>query len=271
MKKTYSALTPVIAGAIGIIFLLGNAGGVALVQKADRTGSPLSSGPCQACHSSGNFNTSIDLKMLKDNQPITSYMPGEVYTMRVIVKANMNAQQYGFQAVALAGAGHAQAGTFQNPPTGVAIRTVNNRTYPEQQYPSLKDTFQVDWVAPAVGTGDVRVYAAGVATNANGNSNGDGAAFINTTLTEEGASSVQATRPDGWAILSHRPGVFVELQVPGSRSTITIYDLQGSIRSVQHLNGANQVRIDLGGLPAGCYLLAWEGQLARWTEKIVVP
>ena len=271
MKLAHFTWPLAMAGVCALVILLGNAGGAALVQKTDRTGSPLSPGPCQACHSSGNFNTSVDIRMLEGGQPVTSYMPGEVYTLRVVVKANQNAQQYGFQAVALAGAGHSQAGTFQNPPIGVAIRTVSNRSYPEHQYPSLKDTFLLDWQAPPAGTGDVRLYAAGVATNANGNSGGDGAAFISTTLTEEGASTVQHSRPEGWAIISHLPGEYLELQVPDTRSSITVYDLHGKVRSVQHLNGTDQIRLDLGGWSAGCYLLVWEGQHTRWTEKIMEP
>ncbi len=261
----------VISGMIGMIFLLGNAGGAALVQKTDRTGSPLSPGPCQTCHTSGNFNTSVDAKLLQDNNPVTTYMPGEVYILQVVVNANQNAQQFGFQTVALQGQGNSQAGSFQNPQTGVAVRTVNNRFYPEQQYPSLKDTFRLEWVAPIAGTGDVKFYTAGVATNANGNSGGDGSAFTNMTIQEFGASSVQNSRPDGFEIIAHTAGISIELSVPEVAGQIVIYDLMGNMRSVRPYQGSSQIQIDLTDLNAGAYFLHWRGSTSSWTEKFIVP
>ena len=128
--------------------MLGNAGGVALVQKLDRTASPLSPGPCQECHSNGNFNPTVNIKLIEGGNPVTTYIPGNVYILQVVINANQNAQQFGFQAVALHGSGNLQAGTFQNPPVGIAVRTVNNRSYPEHKFPSLLDTFRLEWLAP---------------------------------------------------------------------------------------------------------------------------
>ncbi len=259
------------SGLIGAVFLLGNAGGAALVQKTDRTGSPLSPAPCQTCHSSGKFNTSVDIQLIQGDDPVTTYVPGEVYTLKVIVNANENAQQFGFQAVALSGQGHDQAGTFQNPQTGVAIRSVNNRSYPEQQYPSLKDTFQLEWVAPMAGTGDIKIYSAGVATNANGNSGGDGAAFANITIQEFGVSSIATNRPAGFDIISYLPGNSMVLMVPEQDGQLMIYDLMGRIHHVQSYRGINQVSLDLSSLHSGTYLLHWKGSTSMWTENFFIP
>ncbi len=255
----------------GAILVLGNAGGAALIQKLDRTGSPLSEGPCQACHSNGNFNPNIDIKLMDGGDPVLSYMPGEVYTLQVVVNANPNAQQFGFQAVALHGSGNIQAGTFQNPPVGIAIRTVNNRSYPEQKFPSLQDTFRVEWVAPAAGTGDVKIYAAGVATNANGNSSGDGSAFSNITIQENGASEINNLTAISVQILSHLPGQFIDIQTPDQQGLITLVDLQGRYVQSMHAQGSLPMRIDLQGLMPGIYLLHYRGQTGTWTEKLHIP
>jgi hypothetical protein len=271
MMKKYSLLLLIISGIIGTIMMLGNAGGVALIQKLDRTASPLSNGPCQECHSSGNFNTSVDIKLISDGNPVTKYIPGTVYTFQVVINANQNAQQFGFQAVALQGPGNSQAGTFQNPPTGIAVRTVNNRSYPEQKFPSLVDTFRLEWLAPVAGTGDVKLYAAGVATNANGNSAGDGAAFSSLTIQEDGASFITDNRPTGFRIVSLVPGQFIQLQVPDQAGEIALYDLQGRLIQTAKHQGTDQLQVDLHTQMSGIYLLQWRGPAGMWTEKILIP
>lgn len=269
--KNYSLLLLIISGIIATIMMLGNAGGVALIQKLDRTASPLSPGPCQECHSNGNFNPTVNIKLIEGGNPVTTYIPGSVYILQVVINANQNAQQFGFQAVALQGSGNLQAGTFQNPPVGIAVRTVNNRSYPEHKFPSLLDTFRIEWMAPPVGTGDVKLYAAGVATNANGNSAGDGAAFSNITIQEEGASSVVDNQPTRFQILSHIPGHFVDLQLPDQQGVITLVDLQGRFISTKKHQGTDQIRLDLNAQITGIYLLHWRGPSGMWTEKIFIP
>ncbi len=251
--------------------MLGNAGGVALVQKLDRTASPLSPGPCQECHSNGNFNPTVDIKLISGGVPVTSYIPGTVYILQVVINANQNAQQFGFQAVALHGAANLQAGSFQNPPLGIAIRTVNNRSYPEHKFPSLQDTFRLEWLAPAGGTGNVKIYAAGVASNANGNSGGDGAAFSNITIEEDGASSLENSRPTGFKILALIPGQFIDLQLPDQQGVVTLVDLQGRLVNTKSHQGTDRMSMDLNTLIPGIYLLHWRGPSGMWTEKILIP
>lgn len=267
-NKTVPLVT---AGLIAVIFLLANAGGAALVQKTDRTGSPLSPAPCQTCHSSGKFNTSVEVQLIQGGNPVTAYIPGELYLLQVMVHANENAQQFGFQAVALKGQGNEQAGTFQNPQAGVAVRTVNNRSYPEHQFPSLKDTFRLEWVAPVSGSGTVKFYTAGVATNANGSSSGDGSAFTDITIQEFGVSAVQHNRPAGFEILAHIPGITMDIAVPETAGQLVIYDLMGHVRKDLSYQGTSQLQMDLSSLHAGAYLLHWRGRSSSWTEKFIVP
>jgi hypothetical protein len=239
---------------------LGNAGGAAQVQKADRTGSPAGFGTCQSCHDNNAFGPSLDLKLLSQGQPVTSYIPGESYTLRVIVKANQNASTFGFQAVALIPGSNAQAGSFKDAPSGVAVRSLNNRQYPEHTFPSQKDTFQLTWVAPAAGTGNVRFYSAGIAANGNGNDGGDGAASANIILTEQAPSSTE-------------PGA--EALVPN----FLVYDGQLSLPSFQGPGQLATARVDAGApvrmpLPAlrpGITVASFVTDSQRLAAKVFVP
>ncbi|MDV7390195.1 choice-of-anchor V domain-containing protein, partial [Arthrospira platensis SPKY1] len=102
------------AALLTALTFMGSAGGVANVQKLDMTGSPVSVGVCANCHLNNAFNPSVDLKVLDGETPVTKYVPGQTYTLQVVVKASPNASTFGFQAVALNSAGIGQAGTFQN-------------------------------------------------------------------------------------------------------------------------------------------------------------
>ena len=269
MKKITTLLLGFTA-LCAVVLLESNAGGAALVQKADRTGGPLSDGPCQVCHSSGLFNPSIDIQVQQNGMTVDAYQPGEVYTLRVQVNATPNAQQFGFQAVALSGPDDLQAGSFQNAPLGVAVRTVDGREYPEQSFPSLNDTFTVEWVAPLAGTGDVRFYAAGVATNGNGNSAGDGGAFSNLTLPEADPSSVADVEEPTLEILQLVPGQSVTVRLPDATGRLSIFDLSG--RPAWSLDRAMEIQdVPLDRLPAGPAILSWSDGQRRAVLKVWIP
>ena len=168
----------------GLCFLfISNSNGPGEVQGLDRTGSPLSPGPCQACHSAGAFSPGIEVNVLEGDNPVSSYVPGESYTLRVKANHTGSPAGYGFQAVALQADDDSQAGNFSNPSTDVQITTLNGRQYPEHNKRSNNDTFEVDWEAPVEGTGDVNFYSSIVVANGSGGNAGDGSVFLNTPLT----------------------------------------------------------------------------------------
>lgn len=63
----------------------------------DRTGSPVSSATCAACHSGGGFNVSVSLDVFDPvaGIPVTSYVPGTTYQVTYAVTGNASA--YGFK------------------------------------------------------------------------------------------------------------------------------------------------------------------------------
>ena len=150
--------------------LMNNAAGPGEVQGKDRTGSPLSEGACNVCHNDGAFNPAVSVELLKDNQPVDKYQPGETYNLKVTISPGQgDPPAFGFQAVALSGSNNDNAGSWGTPPTGIQTVTVDNRDYVEHSTPSSSNnSFEVEWTAPQAGTGEVRIYAAGNAVNLNG-------------------------------------------------------------------------------------------------------
>ena len=63
--------------AFALIVLQSRSGGAAANGLGDRTGSPLSSSTCSACHSGGSFSPAFTT-VVKDagQNPVTSYTPG---------------------------------------------------------------------------------------------------------------------------------------------------------------------------------------------------
>lgn len=171
--------------------LLSNSGGVANRQAVDRTGSPLGTGSCGSCHSGGNFSPTLSIQLLDGNTPVTRYSPGKVYEARVSIAASNNPRGYGFQLVALSGAGNIRGGTFGDAPAGFSKVTLANRVYVEQSSVRSSPVLSIPWTAPAAGSGSVRFYSAGLAVNGNGGTGGDSPVQLNLpVIIDEDASSI---------------------------------------------------------------------------------
>lgn len=160
---------------------------------SDRTGSPVSSGSCTGCHSSpGSFGTTtVSVQVLDGATPITSYVPGQTYTVQTTITAGSGSPgRYGSQVVALlSGAGNPQAGSFGTPSTiGTRISTLNGREYFEHGNGSnTTGVFTAPWTAPAAGSGAVTLYGIGMAANNNGGVGGDNVSSQITVSLSEGA------------------------------------------------------------------------------------
>ncbi len=247
----------------GALLLLNNSSGAAEVQNADRTNSPLSNAPCTACHSSGAFSPSVALAVLDDGNPIEQYTPGETYQLRVTANHTGSPASFGFQAVALAGSDNAQAGSFSNPPNGVQITPLNGRQYPEHSQRNESNVFEVDWTAPASGTGEVRFYSSVVAANNGAGSGGDGSAFLQqpVTIAEGEPNSSNEVPPllSDFRAFPNPTAEVVQLELESQDAgvfAITAFNLMGQAvyRQQQAVKPGRQIiRIAVQDWPAGLY------------------
>ncbi len=257
MKKHVLTLS-VIFGGLWII-LSSNASGAGQDQGTDRTGSPLSGDTfCGDCHGANAFRPTIEIAVLDGANPIQSYTPGRVYTMRVTISATTGTPAgYGFQAVALNNA-NGTAGVFGTTPSGVRTIDLGGRRYIEQTRRSTSNTFSIPWTAPARGAGRVRVFAAGVAANGSGSS-GDGAVKGELALSESGSTSLpESARLKVEVDVFPNPATdFVQVRLKGTDRPrnlfVDLVDAQGRLLQRQVL--PEQVELDVRALSAGTYFL----------------
>lgn len=168
----------------------GNASGPGKVQNTDRTGSPLSPGYCNACHSGGSFGTDVSLLLVDaNNDTVGEYIPANSYTLKVSIAAS-GAEGYGFQTVPLT-SGNIGAGTFGTPAAGTQITSIGPAAYFEHSSRSGAGNFEIEWTAPEAGTGAVTFYAAGNAVNANFGPSGDNADTTSMIIAESLSSGLR--------------------------------------------------------------------------------
>lgn len=256
--------------ALLAVLFLNNSTGAGLNQGVDRTGSPLSPGYCNECHSANAFSPSLAVRLIDTSgQAVTSYTPGASYRLEVVINTQTAALRYGFQAVALTGAANTNAGAFATA-TGIRVVNIAQRQYAEQQNKSASNTFRVPWTAPASGSGPVRFYAAGVAANNNGTNNGDGAARLTDPLVipELTSSATEVEElPIRLAAFPNPAHDYVTVRIDGASgfmADVLLFDASG--RLVQRdtrpvLPGRTEWNIDMANLSNGQYWIEIRDEL----------
>lgn len=258
---------------------LQNSNGAAAVQEADRTGSPLSSANCSACHGGGNFNPVLTATLLDGEIPATSYTPGKTYTLRIDMAANNNPAAYGFQAVALRESDNSNAGSFSDAPTGFRVINLNNRQYAEHSSRRNSPGFDIKWTAPAAGSGTVNFFAAGIASNANSGISGDNAAALENPLSIEEAISTATRDHHTTPIFDLFPNpasgekIFLRMERPAQDMVLSIFSIDGkrlySTRKAL-LQADEKVGIPIAGLAPGLYQLTLRSVKVQGSRLFVI-
>ena len=166
-------------------------GGFAAVSGEDGTGGPYTTEECDGCHGGGSYNPTIEINLIDSGMNITSsYIPGDTYTVQMVIAATSGSPAgYGAQGLAL-NTSNLQAGTFNSAITpNSQITNLSGRQYIEHDGRNAAGIFEYEWVAPAIGTGDVIIYASGLAVNGSG-TGGDSYTFANTKNLTENALSI---------------------------------------------------------------------------------
>ena len=161
-----------VLGALATAFVLTSYSS-GITSTGDATGSPLSNRNCAGCHNGGTFGTDTQVRLLDANgAAVASYVPGETYRLQVEIATTTAPGGYGMQAVVL-DARDAQAGAFGTPPSGLRVSARGSVDYVDHTRRLPDAVHEIEWRAPAAGTGTVSVYAVGNAVNGNGGTSGD--------------------------------------------------------------------------------------------------
>jgi|APTNR8051073442_1049403.scaffolds.fasta_scaffold00694_19 hypothetical protein len=266
--------------ALAAYLFMGSATGAGANQNVDLTGSPLGGGIfCSFCHMGGSFSPTLAVQVLDNGTPVTAYEPGKTYSLRVAITAGSGTpSRYGFMAVALTGATNQGAGAFGTPPAGMRKTTISNRVYVEHNTPSVSNTFEVEWTAPAAGTGDVRFYSAGNATDNSNSITGDNPVRLTTplTLTEMATSNLATT--ELFRQLSAWPNPVsdqLNIRIVAANSGLfkmDVLDAQGRwLRSeqVQLAAGENNLRRDWSDATPGVYFVNFSDGEGQATLRVL--
>lgn len=247
-------------------FMLASENGVAEDQNKDRTGAPGSQNTCNnaTCHTANAFETSSTIQVLDQNtqMPITSYSPGETYDVIFTVSA-AGASTYGFQATVVKDSDASDAGSFENPGTGVQLEQVGTRHIIEHSQPFPAGVFTGEWVAPSEDVGSVTFYMSGCATNDSGTDSGD--AFDGTTLAIDGPPvGISEAFADLNVQLTHG-----NLQIMGlNEGRYSIHDLSGRMVKSGLIMGS--IDLNLSGTNYSALILTIVAQGETFTQKLAI-
>jgi hypothetical protein len=284
------------------ILIIASSNGVTTSQSLDRTGSPVGTTQCGACHSGGNYNPTLLLRLKNsDGDIVTEYVPQQSYTLEVVFGGN-TAPRYGMQAVALVNGTNANAGSLSAANNKSKTSTLNSRIYADHNGFVSSNTFELNWTAPAQGTGNISFYAAGIAANGSGSSGDSPVTASPLSLTEEQPTDpdnpVEPEDPDDsddplnpedpenplnpenpnsinpvenllWSIY---PNPVIDFLLISNRhlqsAKISLINLSGKIIENHYISNENYL-IDFSGYPSGIYFLLIESDGIQINKKIL--
>lgn len=233
---------------------------------------------CKFCHTPSNIVTNTLIQVLNsNNEEVTSYEPGEDYTVKVTINTvSGTPQRYGFQMIGLKDEGNTDLKGFSDPSSNTKLQNISftNRTYAEHKNPGTLNTFEVKWTAPVAGTGNVSFYAAGNGVNNNGSTSGDGASETKLTLAEAVISSSNAEQLIAQKIQIYpnpvsNGRVFFKWTEDIEISAYTLINSDGKIiHSAVLKEGAQDSSIDVSNQSPGVYFLKLETKHSQ-TKSLV--
>jgi hypothetical protein len=262
MKTTATALL----AALLLLFLGTRA--CAHASYTGYSGAPGSSGRCAAsCH--GSSGGSIQVSGFP-----TEYVPGDIYTLTISHSSGSTIRQ--FNGSCRVGTGSANAGLIAAG-TGIVTYNVASETNGVHLSAQNQSSATFLWTAPAAGTGDVRLYIAGLQGSLSGQ---------NTTLAlvaaEQSTEAIGGPSTGGPATLlsgSNHPNPFpaqttIAYDLPHAAPVwLQIFDATGRSLtnfSRQETAGTHEFTWDSSLYPAGVYFYRLETLGRSETRRMLV-
>ena len=243
-------------------------------------------GNCTQCHSTFPLNSgegSLAIAGIGAN-----YTPGQTYTLDLTL-ADPEAMRWGFEFTILDTAGDS-VGQISPVDGTTQTSSAGNRDYAKHTsagtFPGTPDshTWQVQWIAPAIATGEVMLYVAGNAANNNGSNSGDRIYATSFAFGEESVVGV-GDIPLASQLMPNYPNPFnpattIAFELPSDQAVrLTIYAVNGrTIRTLvdgQRSAGRSEVRWDgtdgAGhAVPSGTYLYQLQTGQTVATRRMVL-
>lgn len=205
------------------------------------------------CHFGSNFNAELSMSLLNANgEPVEKYIPGQDYSVSLIVNHTGTPAGYGFQIVSLKDSDETSINSFFDIPDYAQESQFMNRQYIEQKNVVPTDEIILNWKAPNVGSGDITFYAAGNAVDGSGDSSNDSGDTIRLTITEDVMSSLINIDSDRSFTFFPNPAKdIITIIAEFNYKQIEIFNLQGQL-----LNRSKfESKIDVSELEDGLYII----------------
>lgn len=155
---------------------------------------------------------------------------------------------------------------------GMTTKTISSRKYIEHNAPKATGEFEIPWIAPAAGTGQVTFYSSSIAANNNSQTTGDGAAVNKVDIAENTTSSISELGKDlaSMDVMPNPVADMLNLRITSRLAgahKIRIFDAAGNVVKVDAANlqiGQNTASVPVGELAPGIYLiqLCGDGHMA---------
>lgn len=237
------------------------------------------------CHGGNGAGTTVHLTVDSvGGHPITSYAPGQTYSVTVSGN-NASLTFFGFQFAAVKGSGasQTQAGTFSALPSQVGNHLFSGINFIEQtsaiSAPSGTYTKTFSWTAPAAGTGNVTMYLTLNAVNGNGSAdNGDISNAITPMVLTEQVSHVALQSMPGSVSIRVYPNPAADIlnvqsdNAANGNYSIQVFDITGrsfASQLVDVTSSSLNTTINTSTLATGRYFVVIEKDNARQVIPVV--
>jgi len=225
---------------------------------------------CQSCHNSSaiQLNQTFEMTDAQGNPFDGSYTPGATYTVTVTNNVTVgNAARHGFQILCLTGGEGVEGVEVSNwtaVSDNVQIATASNtgRTYAEHWEPSISNEFEMEWIAPVEGTGEVTFYYVGAGVNNNNQTAGDGGTTNTITVSEGIESSTKDLTLDANVSIFPNPvggSLNLETEVEeAGKYQVRIVDVLGKVltnQSIDLASGSQLTILPTNHLVTGAYTI----------------
>lgn len=135
---------------------------------------------CNSCHSTGSYGTTNTIQLLSGGTPVTTYLPGASYVVRVNIGGSSPAM--GFQLTSAFQGSNNNINNWGTLPGGTTNASLGGRNYIQHTSPMASAAFvDIPWTAPS-STTTVVFYSGVNRVNSNGQQTGDHASSASLTV-----------------------------------------------------------------------------------------
>lgn len=238
-----------------------------------KTNSPGDVNACTQCHT-GTLNPGSAAPVISAPTLTNGYVPGQTYTINVAITGT-SSSRIGFETTIERDANNAKAGTIVVT-DATRTTTVNGGNGITHNGASGTTAFSganawaFDWTAPAMGTGNVTIYAAMNVTNSNGGTSGDEVYTTTLAVSEAVATSVDEEVLSGDLLTVYPNPAINDLNIKSVEKIkhVTLFNMEGKIISSMNAVDRN-LTLDISDLNSGIYFVKVATENETITKKVI--